>query len=308
MIRSSRRVWQLIITLACACAIGGIGAALVLFNTGPDYHSAHSAINRVTCTKTLPDTAGHYLGSVVRPVTARQPFKGNIAELYAGFGGHFPGTLTTRFRAAGMVPFIQVNPRKVKVAGIAAGHYDTYLRTYARDAARFCTPLVFSFGHEFNGHWYSWGYRHTSAHDFVAAWRHMHDIFVKERAANVFWAWDPDHAAQNPAPWWPGSSYVNWIGIDGYFRKSGQTSFRVLFGKRIAEIRKFSKAPILIAETGAPPSKRRAKQIRILLGGVHHYGLLGLIYFDVPGIQNYRINHDQAALAVFKRASAAVVH
>jgi len=136
----------------------------------------------------------------------------------------------------------------------------------------------------------------------------MHDIFTQEGASNVVWAWDPDHAAQNPAPWWPGSSYVSWIGIDGYFRKPGQTSFRVLFGNRIAAIRKFTNAPILIAETGAPPSAQRARQIRILLDGVRSYGLLGMIYFDIPGIQDYRIDHDQAALAILRRESAAVVH
>jgi mannan endo-1,4-beta-mannosidase len=308
MSRASRRIWQLIVTLAGACAIAGIGIALFLLNSGPSDPSAHSVIPKETCTKTLPATAGHYIGAVVRPVTARQPFKSNIAELYTGFGGHFPGSLATRFRAGGMVPFIQVNPRNVKITGIAAGHYDTYLRTYARDAKRFCTPLLFSFGHEFNGPWYSWGFKDTPPQTFVAAWRHMHDIFAQEGATNVIWAWDPDHAAKNPAPWWPGSPYVNWIGMDGYFRKPGQTSFRTLFGNRIAEIRKFSKAPILIAETGAPPSNQRAKQIRILLGGVHSYGLLGMIYFDIPGIQDYRINADPAALAVLKRASAAVVH
>lgn len=308
MIRPSRRVWQLIITIACAGAIAGAGTGLFLQTFGPNASSAHSDTVKQTCTKTVPVSAGHYLGAVVRPVTARQPFKGNIAEIYTGFGGHFPGTLATRFRAAGMVPFIQVNPRKVKLTGIAAGHYDVYLRTYARDARRFCTPLILSFGHEFNGPWYTWGFKDTPPQVFVAAWRHMHDIFIQEGATNVIWAWDPDHAAKDPTPWWPGPSYVNWIGIDGYFRKPGQTSFRVLFGNRIAEIRKFSNAPILIAETGAPPSPQRAKQIRILFGGVHSYGLLGMIYFDIPGIQDYRINHDQAALAVFRREASAIVH
>ena len=35
-----------------------------------------------------------------------------------------------------------------------------------------------------------------------------------------------------PEPWWPGSSYVNWVGIDGYYLKPSW-KFAPLFGPTI---------------------------------------------------------------------------
>src|SRR6185437_7678694 len=41
----------------------------------------------------------------------------------------------------------------------------------------FGSPVVIGFGHEMNAYWYSWGYRHTPAATFVAAWRHIVTLF-----------------------------------------------------------------------------------------------------------------------------------
>ena len=39
-------------------------------------------------------------------------------------------------------------------------------------------PVILSFGHETNGNWYSWAYRHASQQAaFVAAWRHIVSVF-----------------------------------------------------------------------------------------------------------------------------------
>ncbi len=54
---------------------------------------------------------------------------------------------------------------------------------------------------------------------FVAAWQHMHNIFTSVGATNVLWVWCPsgstftDGRAQ---AYYPGNSYVDWIGADGY--------------------------------------------------------------------------------------------
>jgi len=54
---------------------------------------------------------------------------------------------------------------------------------------------------------------------FVAAWRHMHDIFSSVGATNVRWIWCPSGAtfATGVAQrYYPGNSYVDWTGADGY--------------------------------------------------------------------------------------------
>src|SRR6185437_11843947 len=155
---------------------------------------------------------------------------------------------------------IQIDPEKVNVAGIAAGWYDRYLVSYARAVRAYGRPVILSFGHEMNGWWYSWGHRHTSPADFVAAWQHIVTVFRDLRTDNVTWLWtvniiNKSRGIADPAPWWPGSSYVTWIGIDGYYHRRSWT-FASLFGPTIKAVHMLTRhpVPILIAETGAAPS------------------------------------------------------
>ena len=159
----------------------------------------------------------------------------------------------------GALTLVQIDPTKISLAAIASGQYDDYLRTYADSVRSFGHKVILGFGHEMNGPWYSWGWTHTRAKVFVAAWRHIVDVFRQQGASNVIWLWtvnvDPpnDNAIQNPARWWPGSTYVNWVGIDGYYLKTSW-SFAPLFGPTIKIVHSLSRVPIpiLISEVGAP--------------------------------------------------------
>jgi beta-mannanase len=53
-----------------------------------------------------------------------------------------------------------------------------FLRAFAVAVRDFDCPLMLSFGHEMNRPWFSWGARSQPAAAFVAAWRHIHDIFA----------------------------------------------------------------------------------------------------------------------------------
>ena len=75
---------------------------------------------------------------------------------------------------------MQIDPTGVSLTAIASGHYDAYLRSYASAVKAFGRQVILSFGHEMNGSWYSWGYRHTSPAVFVAAWRHIVTVFRTE--------------------------------------------------------------------------------------------------------------------------------
>ena len=92
----------------------------------------------------------------------------------------------------------------------------------------------------------------------------------------------------SPGPWWPGSSYVTWVGIDGYYYNSNST-FASLFGPTIAAVRALTNDPILIAETAAAPAAGQAAKIADLFAGIHLYGLLGFVWFDAVHIENWRL-------------------
>jgi hypothetical protein len=198
----------------------------------------------------------------------------------------------------GAVPLVQINPLGVSLAAIASGQYDGYLDSYAEAVRSYHHPVIMGFGHEMNGHWYSWGYQHTSPAVFVAAWRHIVDVFRGLGARNVTWLWtvniiDPLGGILSPRPWWPGSSYVTWVGIDGYYYTPSST-FAPLFGPTIAAVRALTSDPILIAETGVAPAAGQPAKIADLFAGTHLYGLLGFVWFDAYAVKDWRLSSPAA--------------
>ena len=168
---------------------------------------------------------------------------------YSGWFVPFPAAFAATAASNGAVPLVQMDPDGISVAGIAAGRYDGYLSAYAEAVRAYRHPVIVSFGHEMNGSWSSWGYRHTSPATFVAAWRHIVTLFRELGAGNVTWLWTVNiinNTQQGtippPAPWWPGSSYVTWVGIDGYYLKP-DWQFAPLFGPTIASIRALTRGP-----------------------------------------------------------------
>ena len=171
--------------------------------------------------------------------------------------------------------------------------------------------MILSFDHEMNGNWYSWGYQHESPATFVAAWRHVVTIFREQGARNVTWLWtvnivDGLSDVTDPAPWWPGSSYVNWVGIDGYYY-SRSTLFPSLFGATIARVRELTHDPIIIGETGVAISAGQSAKMADLFAGVRTFGLLGFVLFDQDGAnktQSWRIRSPAVYAALRQEAEA----
>ena len=203
------------------------------------------------------------------------------------------------------MPLVQINPTRTKIAAIAAGKYDNYLITYANAVRAYHHQVILSFGHEMNGYWYSWGYTHTSPAVFVAAWRHIVTVFRARGAQNVTWLWTINtinkSRVPSPGPWWPGSSYVTWVGIDGYYINSSLV-FTSVFGPTIVYVRSLTRKPILISETSAAPVTNQPAKIADLFAGIHLYRLLGFVWFDAFGKVDWRLN-SPAAVAAFRRGA-----
>jgi mannan endo-1,4-beta-mannosidase len=238
----------------------------------------------------------------------------NLVLYYSHWQKPFDVNFATAAAKHGAVTIVQIAPNNVSLASIASGRYDDYLHSYAQAVKAFGGRVILSFGHEMNGSWYSWGFRHTSARVFVEAWRHVVGVFREIGASNVTWMWTVNivgPSTPGPSPWWPGSSYVNWVGIDGYYRQPSE-QFASVFGTAIVDVRELTSDPILIAETAAQPYENQSAKITDLFAGVHTYGLLGFVWFDaddlsisVPGeVQNWRLS-SPAALAAFGRDAQA---
>ena len=261
----------------------------------------------------------HYLG-VYEPdgQMTYQPFgkfaaavghRPDILLYYSGWYERFRAPFARMARTNGAIPCIQIQPAGVSLAAIAAGRYDVYLRSYAAQVRAYGHPVIIGFAHEMNAPWYPWGNKHTSPRTWIAAWRHIVDVFRAQGAGNVTWLWTINR--YNPRitghvrDWWPGASYVTWVGIDGYYFAPWET-FKDVFQQTINDVRAFTRDPILLSETAVGPSAGTSK-IPDLFAGMRRDHLLGLIWFDKAqhqgtAHQDWRLEDNPAALALFRRA------
>lgn len=235
----------------------------------------------------------------------RQP---DIVLYYSGWKEAFQQRLAAEAHAHGATPFVQIDPEHTSLAVIAAGHDDGYLISYARQVKAYGHSVIIGFAAEMNGYWDPWGYGHTSPAVFVAAWRHLVTVFRRQGANNVIWLWTIDITEPGTGPvqdWWPGNSYVTWVGIDGYYYRRDYT-FGDAFLPTIAEVRIFTQRPILLSETAIGQVAGQAAKIPDLFDGVRANHLLGLVWFDQTqsgGIyhQDWRLEDNPAGLAAFRQ-------
>jgi mannan endo-1,4-beta-mannosidase len=243
----------------------------------------------------------------VASFTAGSGIRPNVVEYYREFGKPFDPNFACVITRAGALPLIQLLPRLVSIPEIASGQYDRYLRSYARAVKRFGHPVALSFAHEMNGNWELWGWQHTTPADFRAAWRRIHDVFAAVGATNVIWVWNVNRQSSDVSgarEWWPGAAYVNWVGVDAYYRSRAAT-FATVFNGTIHSLRTFTSDPILVCETGAGRTSRQGAQILSLFAGITRTrGVLGFVWFDVNAKERWRIDNRPAALAAFRNAAA----
>jgi Glycosyl hydrolase family 26 len=233
----------------------------------------------------------------------------NLALYYSGWWEPFRTSFAQEAYAAGATTVVQINPSNlpddtVSIVGIVAGEYDSYLESFADQVASFGHEVVIGFGHEPDGVWYPWSERYVSPSVWVAAWQHIVELFRQQGADNVTWLWTMNVLGNQTHPlsaWWPGASYVNWVGIDGYYQHP-DASYAQVFGPTIVAVRQFTDAPILIAETAIGTIGTEPSQIADMCAGTRVYGNLGFIWFDmnVSG-EPYRLEGDGSTIAVFRR-------
>jgi mannan endo-1,4-beta-mannosidase len=315
--RNKLRRRRRIVTAAVAViAAAAIAAGVTFYN-----RSADSAAPIGPLPVHLPTTPQSYLGIYadgtpasyggVTAFTNATGSRPDVLMYYSGWFERFQTDFAVKAADEGAVPLVQMDPTGVSIAAIAAGRYDGYLSSYAEAVRAYRHPVILSFGHEMNGDWYSWGYRKTSPATFVAAWRHIVSVFHALGADNVTWLWTVniinntrDGTIPPPGPWWPGNSYVTWVGIDGYYLDSSW-QFDPLFGPTIARVHALTNDPILLAETGVTPSAGQPTKIADVFAGIHLYGLLGFVYFDATNYQGLDFSiSGPAAVAAFRKGAS----
>ncbi len=107
---------------------------------------------------------------------------------------------------------------------ILNGKYDAYLNQYAQEIKAFGHPILFRLNNEMNGDWCNWSSFHFSKDTeiFKLVWRHIYEIFAANQVDNALWVWNPNDRSFPDFQWnhslayFPGSDYVDIIGMTGY--------------------------------------------------------------------------------------------
>jgi len=249
----------------------------------------------------------------------------SIEMWYADFTRPVPFAELNAVTARGATPVITWEPwlwggtvqPEYALARIAAGDHDAHLREWAQGLRRWGRPVTLRFAHEMNGNWYPWAeaVNGNRPGDYVAAWRHVHDVMASLGATNVSWMWSPN--VPNPgftplAELYPGAGYVDVVALDGYNWGTTQpsgvwTSPQNLLGQGLSQLRTLAPdKPIVIAETGTAETGGSKPEwiTRLVSYLASQPNVTGFIWFQhLKGIDR-RFNSTPASTAAFAGALA----
>lgn len=194
---------------------------------------------------------------------------------------------------------------------VAAGAEDRNVRNFAKGAAAWGQRLYLRPEWEMNLKFNS---RTNTPQNFVAMWKHIHDIFVQEGATNVKWFWCPNEDGENPnvpySSYYPGDNYVDYIGFDAYNWGTTQSwsSWRTpvqVYGPTYNALTKLTDKPLIIGETGSvEQGGDKAAWIRqaFLTDIPQNFPrIISVWYFnEVITANNWVVNTSQSSLDAFK--------
>lgn len=262
--RSGTRKRAIAVVLIATLAAGSLGATTWQTRSGGIRPVSHHVL----------------LGVSTRGVTSGSRHPGRALQRYAKLVGDMPkivmwyetwyaGPLISpdvmrAVRRHGAIPMItwmpKTSPSSVASYGaIAAGRFDGYLQQSATEARSWGHRVFVRPFHEMNGLWSPWaiGVQGNTPAKFIAAWRHIVEIFRGVDATNVRFVFSPNVISSTSPDFtaeYPGDDYVDWVALDGFnFGTSvpGQRwrSFRSIFAESYGLLAGLSTRPMMVSET-----------------------------------------------------------
>lgn len=289
-----------------------------------------------------PESVGAAIDAHARMVGQRPSLVKTFHRLDGDFAADgWAGRVVREIREAGSTNLIALDlgwggaPAEGLLARIANGEADGRLRAIAAGLAELREPVLLEPGWEMNGDWsYPWqgaanGANRDAPALYVAAWRHVVDIFREAGAGNVLWVFSPN--VGNPvagqgvgaahwnwyAHYYPGDAYVDYVGAHGFHAPTlwggPYTDFTTLFDGPWADrllsdlSSRFPDKPILIGEFAAEetPGRDKGEWIREAFAALHgHPGVAGAVWFHMDKEADWRVDSSPSALAAYRAAIA----
>ena len=254
---------------------------------------------------------GAYVGDGTNDLVNFESLVGKKVNLYADFEGwsnSFPSALSTKVGAQGKILVIFWEP-SFGYDQIVNGSKDAYIKQFALGAKSYAYPIILAPFDEMNLNEEAWGYgiNNNTSFKFRTAWQHIHDIFVVNGVANVKFAITynndsvPNVIGNKMSDYYPGDSYVDYVGLDGFNFANPWKTFAQIFDSAITEASMFNK-PIYILSTGSEAGSQKDEWIIEGLGTTikNYKNVLGWVWFNQAGSPNWTVNSDTASLTSFK--------
>jgi hypothetical protein len=317
-----RLIWLLALFTALLCAAAcssksqntgtGTGPGSTSSPTSTSTHgAAPSADGSATATWSNPPGApdpssrmllGAYVNlsgqsSQMASVEKRESAMGRPYDLlltYYNWTDSFPDAHEAAIAAGGSTPLMawylpdKYTGSTASLTSIASGADDAWITTQAEAVKAFGHRVYLRLGPEMNGNWYHYSGQPAA---YVAAWRHIWAVFAQAGVSNVTWVWCPNLTPANWDPYYPGSKYVDVIGVDSFSNvKYTWQTFQDMFDGFFAHFAAFAPGkPQLVIET-ATNSAEGAPTVGIgsaasFISGMQSYltGVAGPKY-DVIGV------------------------
>jgi Glycosyl hydrolase family 26 len=211
----------------------------------------------------------------------------------------------------GRIPLISWNGARTDL--IAAGAFDDLIRERAAGLRALGRPLLLRWFWEMDAARDRW--QTVSPASYVAAWRHIHDLFAATGARNVAWVWCPNALAfstGDAAAWYPGDAYVDWICADGYNWAPGRPNDRWrTFEEIFADFYRWGAArgkPLMVAEFGVQERGpgEKAEWLRAVGATLKRQfpRIAAVVYFSSDKEYDWWLDSSPAALAAFRELAA----
>lgn len=156
-------------------------------------------------------------------------------------------------------PWRAVQKAAIDYDAVLVGKEDAYLREFALSLKAIDKPVFLRFAQEMNGDWYPWAGAHIGPEKYRKLFQYIREIFDRAGVKNIRWVFSMNvenvPAKNDYVSCYPGSRFVDYIGLDGYNWGTTKSwsrwrSFNDLFSGIYAEVVRQYGKPVIISEFG----------------------------------------------------------
>lgn len=258
----------------------------------------------------------------------------NYFAMYSGFESD-AASFISECDSNSLTPYVELEPwyqsgstvTAILFSAITGGSYDAALEAVGTAIAGASGPVIVTVAHEMNiggtpAPQYPWAETSTgsgpgggtlTAAEWIAGWQYVVTKIRSTAAGNALFMWAPGAytggTTYDPSPYWPGSSYVDMVGIDGYPNTeygAALGTFSGQFGPTVSIIRGLGwTGPVFISETNlAAMVASGGETITSFVADMYAAGISGVLEFEdaawtLPQMTNAQWNEYNTAVAAY---------